>query len=149
MYEPPTSVSFAMPIRRVDSIHSSESAQDRWRRRSTLPATAAAVSGSPGSVTPPAILESAEAQSSTAEIKPESTGGSIKVSETKRAPAIPPKPLLHRKASSNPVNLPTVNLPQTLEVKTTKNPAMQAIKLQKKYPQVTQEEMFSLIDKFK
>jgi hypothetical protein len=42
-----------------------------------------------------------------------------------------------------------INLPKTLASATPVNATMQAIKLQKKYPQVSQQEMFALIEKFK
>jgi len=45
-------------------------------------------------------------------------------------------------------SLPAVNIPEVLKVNKNQNPAMEAIRLQKKYPQVTQEEMFQLIEKF-
>jgi hypothetical protein len=41
-------------------------------------------------------------------------------------------------------------LPATVaETHITRDPKMQAIKLQRKYPQVSQEEMFALIERFK
>lgn len=42
-----------------------------------------------------------------------------------------------------------ITLPKTLAEATPVNATMQAIKLQKKYPQVSQQEMFALIEKFK
>jgi hypothetical protein len=53
----------------------------------------------------------------------------------------------HRKTSSSPNPITTLAKPEVQQAQ--QNPRMQAIKLQKKYPQVTQEEMFSLIEKFK
>jgi hypothetical protein len=58
----------------------------------------------------------------------------------------------HRRTSSGPPVTHTLQTSQFIlppKPSTPANPAMQAIKLQRKYPQVTQEEMFALIEKFK
>jgi hypothetical protein len=53
----------------------------------------------------------------------------------------------HRRGISSPN--PLINVAAAQNVTKNQNPAMEAIRLQKKYPQVTQSEMFQLIEKFK
>lgn len=116
-----------MSFKRYDNV--TESAQARWLRRSTLPATAT-----------PLAQQTTGEFGEIAEEKPAET--SDRVYEPKRRPSYIAS--THRRASSNPAT-PAI-IPKS-EIQ--QNPRMQAIKLQKKYPQVTQEEMFSLIEKFK
>lgn len=60
--------------------------------------------------------------------------------------------MAHKKASSSTSSY-SVLTPTTVTIPQPQlpppSPAMQAIKLQRKYPQVSQEEMFALIEKFK
>ncbi|KAG8848820.1 hypothetical protein FRB91_010475 [Serendipita sp. 411] len=123
-----------MSFRRYDV--QAESAQSRWQsRRSSLPPS------------PPAAGSVPAASAAAPESNPGTAGSSPKLGnailyEPKRRPSlggVSP----HRRASSSSsvaVTLPSTTAPL--------NPVMQAIRLQKKYPQVTQEEMFALIEKF-
>lgn len=118
-----------------------ESAQSRWaKRRSSTP---------PGSVIASQLTGGSDQKTaeSPATAAAETAPGGL--FEVKRRASL----LAHRRASSSPLTPgPLVNLVPTTptpQPQTPPNPAMQAIKLQRKYPQVSQEEMFALIEKFK
>ena len=63
----------------------------------------------------------------------------------------PPRTLTSSPPPLSPLTLSPVSqpLPLPAPTKSTVNPTMQAIRLQKKYPEVSQEEMFDLINRFK
>ena len=121
-----------MAFRRYDV--QAESAQSSWaRRRASVSST--------GPTTGPA------SETAAAEIGAETPEGSPKAPkallyEAKRRPS-------WRRSSTSSTSSQTNLIPITKD-KPVENPAMQALKLQKKYAGVvTQEEMFALIDKFK
>ena len=113
-----------------------ENVQERWlSRRKTLPAA--------GLV--------AEAAAATGETVDEFGGLHSRSSSSgssnwsKESPSLPPSVCSPQRTGSISSR---INLPKTLADVTPVNPTMQAIRLQKKYPQVSQQEMFALIEKF-
>jgi len=114
-----------------------ESAQARWARRR--------------SSTPPAPVSSSNADSVEESKATESAAGADTalngLYDVKRRPSLL-APSHRRTSSGPPASASPLTLPSP-KPQPPPNPAMQAIKLQRKYPQVSQEEMFALIEKFK
>lgn len=149
-----------MSIRRRFDNSTTESPQARWQRRSTLPANPSPVTPqehqersnpNSGRASPVAAEEpvknnytgTSSVAAAIEEIQKNITGGGggDKFEPKRRSTTLVPKQ--HRRAESSPLIPATSAAPQIIS-----NP-MQAIRLQKKYPQVTQEEIFQLIEKFK
>jgi hypothetical protein len=126
-----------MASRRFDI--QAESAQARWmKRRSSTP---------PASVTTSSDNTVAEQSKTTEPAAATAADTALNaLYDVKRRPSLLVES--HRRTSSGP---PIISRSFTLPPKPQipQNPTMQAIKLQRKYPQVTQEEMFALIEKFK
>jgi hypothetical protein len=114
-----------------------ESAQARWQRRSTLPATAPA----PSSTTTAQDSAGRSSPVTAEELKPQNSGAAEETKRNITGSVV----ALHRRGTSSPNPF----IPATAVQNVAKNPTMEAIRLQKKYPQVTQSEMFQLIEKFK
>jgi hypothetical protein len=131
-----------MASRRFDI--QAESAQARWmkRRSSTPPASVTTSSDNTvaeqSKTTEPATAAAAAAATADTALNA--------LYDVKRRPSLLVES--HRRTSSGP---PIISRSFTLPPKPQipQNPTMQAVKLQRKYPQVTQEEMFALIEKFK
>jgi len=115
-----------------------ENVQARWLRRKTLPAaglTGLAEAAAGETVGEFGSLHSRSSSSGSSNWSKEST------------PSPPPARRLFPQRTGSISS--RINLPKTFASATPVNATMQAIKLQKKYPQVSQQEMFALIEKFK
>ena len=124
-YQPQTTMSYKAP----------ENVQARWLRRKTLAAAG------------PAGLAEAAAGETVGEFGSlHSRSNSSASSNWSKESSSPTRRLIPQRTGSLSSRL---NLPKTLTEATPVNATMQAIKLQKKYPQVSQQEMFALIEKFK
>jgi hypothetical protein len=116
-----------------------ENVQERWlRRRKTLPA--AGVTGVAETAAGETVGEFGSLHSRS------SSSGSSNWSKESQSPSPPTRRVLPRRTGSISGR---INLPKTIAEATPVNATMQAIRLQKKYPQVSQQEMFALIEKFK
>ena len=112
-----------------------ENVQARWLRRKTL--TAAGATGLAEAAAGETVGEFGSLHS-----RSDSSGSSNWSKES----SSPTRRLFPQRTGSISSRM---NLPKTLAEATPVNATMQAIKLQKKYPQVSQQEMFALIEKFK
>lgn len=115
-----------------------ENVQERWLRRKTLPA--AGFAGQAEAAAGETVGEFGDLHS-----RSNSSGSSNWSKESSSSPP-PARRLFPQRTGSISSRF---NLPKTLAAATPVNATMQAIKLQKKYPQVSQQEMFALIEKFK
>ena len=112
-----------------------ENVQARWLRRKTLSAAG------------PAGLAEAAAGETVGEFGSfHSRSNSSGSSNWSKGSSSPTRGLFPKRTGSLSSR---ITLPKTLAEATPVNATMQAIKLQKKYPQVSQQEMFALIEKFK
>ena len=115
-----------------------ENVQQRWLRRKTLPT--AGLTGLAEAAAGETVDEFGGLHS-----RSSSSGSSNWSKESSSSPP-PTRSLFPQRTGS--ISSRTT-LPKTLAQATPVNATMQAIKLQKKYPQVSQQEMFALVEKFK
>lgn len=133
-YQPRTTMSHPFRYTAPDNV------QARWLRRKTLPAAGLSGAGLTEAAAAETVGEFGSLHS-----RSSSSGSSNWSKES--APSPPPARRLFPQRTGSISS--RINLPKTLASATPVNATMQAIKLQKKYPQVSQQEMFALIEKFK